>query len=86
MKELNNGGVLQDAANKAGMDRKTARRYLKAGQGPAELRGARGGNTRQDPVAKVWAEAQGWLELTPELEAKGKRPAADPLSGAGSFV
>ena len=70
MKELNNGGVLQDAANKAGMDRKTARRYVKAGQGPAELRGARGGNTRQDPTAKVWAEAQGWLEITPELEAK----------------
>ena len=70
MKELKIGGVLQDAAMKAGMDRKTARRYVKAGQSPAEMRGALGGNTRRDPVAKIWDEAQGWLENTPELEAK----------------
>jgi transposase InsO family protein len=70
MKEYHHGGVLQDAAMKAGMDRKTARRYVKAGQSPTQLRGARGGRTRPDPLTGVWDEARGWLEITPELEAK----------------
>ena len=55
---------------KAGMDRKTARRYIQAGQSPAQLREAQGASNRRDPVAAVWNEAESWLEITPELEAK----------------
>ena len=70
MNEFKNCGVLQDAAMKAGMDRKTARRYVKAGQGPTEMIGVRHWRTRRDPLADIWAETQRWLEITPELEAK----------------
>jgi transposase len=70
MKEFKNSGVLQDAAMKAGMDRKTARRYVKSGKGPAEMMGARNWRTRRDPLAGIWDEARQWLEITPELEAK----------------
>lgn len=55
---------------KAGMDRKTARRYVKAGKGPAEMMQPRHWRTRRDPLAEIWEEAQRWLEITPELEAK----------------
>jgi hypothetical protein len=71
MNEFKNCGVLQDAAMKAGMDRKTARRYVKAGMGPAEMVvGKRHWRTRQDPLTSIWDEAVQWLEVTPELEAK----------------
>lgn len=70
MNELSNGGVLQDAAMKAGMDRKTARRYVKAGKGPGEMTCLRDWRTRRDPLTEIWAEALRWLEATPELEAK----------------
>jgi transposase InsO family protein len=70
MNELKNCGVLQDAAMKAGMDRKTARRYVKSGKSPAEMIGPRNWRTRRDPLARIWDEARRWLEITPELEAK----------------
>jgi transposase InsO family protein len=70
MNEFKNCGVLQDAAMKAGMDRKTARRYVKAGKSPAEMIEARHWRTRRDPLAGIWDEAQRWLDVTPELEAK----------------
>jgi transposase len=71
MNELKSCGVLQDAAMKAGMDRKTARRYVKAGKSPTEMAGVkRNWRTRPDPLAGIWDEAQRWLEVTPELEAK----------------
>ena len=55
---------------KAGMDRKTARRYVKAGKSPAKMTRTRAWRTRQDPLTEIWDEAQRWLEDTPELEAK----------------
>jgi transposase len=70
MNELQKTGVLQDAAMKAGMDRKTARRYVRAGKGPSEMRVKRIWRTRRDPLREIWAEALRWLEETPELEAK----------------
>jgi len=70
MNEFKNSGILQDAAMKAGMDRKTARRYVKAGKSPTEMMGKRNWRTRRDPLAGIWDEAQRWLEVTPELEAK----------------
>ena len=51
-------------------DPKTARRYIRAGQGPQELKPVHTWRTRADPVAVMWPVAQRWLEETPELEAK----------------
>jgi len=38
MKTYNHSGVLGHAAMKAGIDAKTARRYIRAGQGPQDLK------------------------------------------------
>jgi len=70
MKEYNSSGVLARAAMKADMDVKTARRYVRAGQGPQELKKKQTWRTRADPVERIWPAAQRWLEETPELEAK----------------
>lgn len=70
MKEFNNSGVLTHAAMKAGVDPKTARRYIRSGQGPSEVKIKHDWRTRADPVEAIWPEAQRWLEETPELEAK----------------
>ena len=70
MKTYNDSGVLKHAAMKAGIDPKTARRYIRAGQGPQELKPAHTWRTRADPVVAIWPAAQRWLEETPELEAK----------------
>lgn len=70
MKTYNQTGVLGQAAMKAGIDPKTARRYVKAGKGPQEMKPAHTWRTRADPVVAIWASAQRWLETTPELEAK----------------
>lgn len=70
MKQYNNSGVLAHAAMKAGMDPKTARRYLRAGQGPLEQKPVHTWRTRADPIEAIWAEAERWLKEAPELEAK----------------
>ena len=87
MKEINqNGGVLGHAAMKSGMHRATARRYLGAGKGPAELTKPHTWRTREDPVKAIWADAELQLQVNPGLEAQElfedllkQRPgAADP--------
>lgn len=70
MKIYNQSGVLGHAAMKAGVDPKTARRYIRAGQSPQELKPKHTWRTRADPVSAMWPVAQRWLEETPELEAK----------------
>ncbi len=70
MKTYNQSGVLGHAAMKAGIDPKTARRYVRAGQGPKELKRVHTWRTREDPVAAIWPVAKRWLEDAPELEAK----------------
>ncbi len=70
MKTFNDSGVLGHAAMKAGVDPKTARRYIRAGKGPQEMKRVHDWRTRVDPVAAIWPAAQKWLETTPELEAK----------------
>ncbi len=70
MKEFNNSGVLAHAAMKADVDPKTARRYIRAGKGPQDLKPQHTWRTRADPLAPIWPAAQRWLEETPELEAK----------------
>ena len=58
------------SALKAGMDRKTARKYLKQPQLLDSPLIGRSWRTRVDPLAGVWAEAQSHLQTAPELEAK----------------
>jgi hypothetical protein len=53
MNEYQSSGVVDHAAMKAGMDRKTARRYLRTGLRPAELRKPHTWRTREDPLAAI---------------------------------
>ncbi|MBI5511456.1 MAG: IS21 family transposase [Deltaproteobacteria bacterium] len=52
------------------MDRKTARKYIKAGKLPSELRAPRTWRTREDPFAAQRDEIEALLQETPTLEAK----------------
>lgn len=58
------------AAVKAGMDRKTARKYLKLGKLPSEVRLKHHWRTRPDPFEGVWGQVKELLESNPGLEAK----------------
>jgi hypothetical protein len=58
------------AAAKAGMDRKTARKYLRAGRLPSELPQLTRLRTRVDAFEGVWGELKELLEVNPGLEAK----------------
>ncbi len=58
------------AAAKAGMDAKTARKYLRLGQVPTELPVVPRGRTRPDPFAVVWEEVRQLLQVNAGLEAK----------------
>ena len=61
---------LQVAADKAGMNRQTARKYRRSGQLPSEARPEHDWRTRVDPFADVWPWVAGQLSLNPGLEAK----------------
>jgi hypothetical protein len=58
------------AAAKAGMDRKTARKYLRAGRLPSELPQLPRSRTRVDAFEEVWGELKELLEVNAGLEAK----------------
>lgn len=58
------------ASAKAGMDEKTARKYIKLGWLPSEIKKEHDWRTREDPFADVWPEVCSKLEIAPELEAK----------------
>ena len=59
------------AADKAGIDAKTARKYRRLGQLPSEVRRMdRDWRTRPDPFAEVWPQLEAQLGLNPGLEAK----------------
>ncbi len=58
------------AASKAGMDPKTARRYLAAKRLPSEMRKERHWRTRPDPFQEVWELVRQQIEESPGLEAK----------------
>ena len=67
---LNQGGSLRRAAMKAGMDRKTARKYRDLGQLPSEARTPHTWRTRPDPLAGVWPAVEELLGREPSLQAK----------------
>jgi hypothetical protein len=58
------------AAAKAGMDPKTARKYLGLNRLPSELGKDRNWRTRPDPFSEVWDLVRQQVEESPGLEAK----------------
>lgn len=70
MEEMTKHGKVGKAAMRSGMDRKTARKYVKGGKLPSEARAKRSWRTRQDPFEQQWPELEARLVATPELEAK----------------
>lgn len=70
-KEYKKKGNMTLSAMKAGMDRKTARKYLdQPGKSPRELQVKHTWRTRSDPLAQIWDQARQMLEDAPDLEAK----------------
>jgi len=67
---LNRKASLQEAAMKAGMDRKTARKYRDRGQLPSESKAAHTWRTRVDPLVEVWPRLEEQLVREPTLQAK----------------
>ncbi len=70
MEEMTKHGEIGHAAMLADMDRKTARKYVKAGKLPSEMVATRTWCTREDPFAGDWEEVAAQLQAVPELEAK----------------
>lgn len=70
MEEMSKHGGIGLASMRAGMDRKTARKYVAAGQLPSEMVKERVWRTREDPFAEHWPEVEALLVETPALEAK----------------
>jgi transposase len=60
---------LASLAAKAGMDVKTARKYLRSGKLPSQMKQDRTWRTRRDPFSEVWAEIRQQLEAAPDLQA-----------------
>ena len=58
------------AASKAGMDVKTARKYVRTGKLPSELQAVHNWRTRENPFKDVWDIVEGMLSDNPGLEAK----------------
>jgi hypothetical protein len=61
---------LDVAAAKAGMDAKTARKYLRDRRLPSEMKQKHLWRTRPDPFEELWSELRGRLALEPGLQAK----------------
>lgn len=70
MEEMSKHGHIGLASMRAGMDRKTGRKYVAAGLLPSEMVKERDWRTREDPFAEHWAEVEARLVETPALEAK----------------
>lgn len=70
MEEMSKHRQIGQAAMKADMDRKTARKYVAAGKLPSELKQPRDWRTRPDPFEEHWPEIEARLRETPEFEAK----------------
>lgn len=70
MEEMSKHGETGHAAMLADMDRKTARKYIRAGKLPSEMVAPRTWATRKDPFAKDKVEIEALLADAPELEAK----------------
>lgn len=71
MKSYQQTENLSTSALRAGVDRKTARKYaIEGSPGPDEPRSARQWRTRPDAFAEIWPQVEEELGREPELEAK----------------
>jgi len=70
MEEYSEHGRIELAGLRAGMDRKTAAKYVKAGKLPSDLVKQRHWRTRADPFDAVWPGIAQQLSSAPELEAR----------------
>ena len=70
MEEMSKHRQIGQAAMKADMDRKTARKYVAAGKLPSAMAAPRDWRTRPDPFEEHWPEIEARLRETPEFEAK----------------
>jgi len=57
------------ASSKAGMDAKTARKYLRSGRLPSQVKKEHTWQTRKDPFADVWPEIEALLKEDGRFEA-----------------
>jgi len=67
---MNSEETLDKSALKAGMHEQTARKYLKSGRLPDEVKKPHTWKTRRDPFEEIWDEIKKYLELNKGLEAK----------------
>lgn len=58
---------MASAASKAGMDEKTARKYVRSGKLPSQFKKERTWRTRKDPFEGVWDELLELLQVNPGL-------------------
>ena len=56
MQLMETGEKLMVATLKTGMDEKTARKYIRAGKLPSEVKESHTWRTRKDPFDEVWDE------------------------------
>jgi hypothetical protein len=67
--EINKQQTKSLAAAKAGMDEKTAGKYLKLCKLPSQLKKPRTYRTWPDAFEEIWSEVRSHLDLNPGLEA-----------------
>ena len=60
------------ASTKAGMDDKTARKYIRTGRLPSQSRVDHTWKTREDPFEEVWVEVCDYLENNIQNKYPGK--------------
>ena len=70
IRERTKGKTLDQAAARAGMSVPTARKYLRAGRLPSQLKAPRTYRTRTDPFAADWPWIQAQLERDSALQAQ----------------
>lgn len=70
MEEFSRHGEIEKAGLKAGMNRKTAAKYVNLGKLPSDLDEPRTWRTRTDPFVEVWEDVKAKLVHAPELEAQ----------------
>ena len=70
VREMKKGIAKSTAAGKAGMDEKTARKYMRENRLPSEIKAAHIWRTRIDPFREVWDEVRGRLGADSGFEAK----------------
>jgi len=70
MEEMTKHGQAGVAAMRAGMDPKTARKYVRDGKLPSELVEPRDWRTHEDAFLEHWPELEAMLAESPAFEAK----------------